>query len=734
VKTLLVLRRELLAYLRAPVFWVVGALFLLVEGWSFWLLVEILGRRQAPHGAVLRYFFGGTFLYWLFVLFIAAVLTMRLVAEERRTGTLEPLFTTPVEEWEVVLGKLLGAVGFWLLLWLPTLLYVVVLAAHAPPGTAPDPGPLAAGYLGTLLVGLSTLSLGLFCSALTANQVLAATLAFVTATLVLLAGALGDALFRGGALGAVLGHINLFRHMEDLGRGVVDSRAVVYHLSAAAFWLFAATRALGRVRGGRRGRALVELALCLFVVVGVNALSARHYVRGDWTRGHTFTLSDKARAVLGALDRPVEVVVFMVPSGQEANDLYDDVRELLERARRESDKLRVEYVDIDREPERLKQAGKRFGISPEDLMAGVLVVHRADDVNAPSKYITRDELAEWDWLRTEAGGAPRMTAWKGEQALIEALLTVKEGAAPLVCVTQGHGEPALDSYEDEGLADFADLLRRDHHRVVGVNLLEARLPESCDVVAVIGPAVPFGADDLAALEAVLARGGRMLALLGPTFDEKVTRFVPVGIEPLLARWGAEPKEALVTDVPHLRATPIAFAVDEGYADHPITNRLRGRRTLWSEARPISPRPSAGLSAVALISTSDKGWGETDLQLYQARAEVSFDKDRDLPGPVSIAVAAERGEGAGRGARLVAIGSSAIAGNRQLLGYDRDLLLSAMAWLERSEVKTALGPRTPEHLLLALDDGERRRLFWIVVVGLPLFVLLLGAGVAWIRRS
>lgn len=248
-QALTIARREISAYFLSPISYLVLTLFLLVEGYSFWLFIELLNGRDTPHGAVLQYFFGGTFLYWLFVMFLVAVLTMRLVAEERSRGTLEPLLTAPVDEWEVIVGKYLGALTFWCALWAPTLLYVLVLRSCAPAGAAPDPGPILAGYLGTLLVGASALAIGLLFSALTKNQILAAVLTFVTLTLLLLVGALGDALVRSGPWAGVLDYINLFRQMDDFGRGIVDSRHVIYHLSLAALALFSATRALELKRG-----------------------------------------------------------------------------------------------------------------------------------------------------------------------------------------------------------------------------------------------------------------------------------------------------------------------------------------------------------------------------------------------------------------------------------------------------------------------------------------------------
>jgi ABC-type uncharacterized transport system involved in gliding motility auxiliary subunit len=476
-------------------------------------------------------------------------------------------------------------------------------------------------------------------------------------------------------------------------------------------------------------RAALEIALLAAICVGVNWLGARHYWRGDWTRGRTFTLSDKTRAVLRALDRPVEVIVFMIPSGEEVSDLYADVRELLERARRESARLNVEYVDVDREPERLKIVGKKYGISGDDLVNGVIVV----DAGAQSKFITRDELAEYDWAHADDGRPPRMKAWKGEQALASALLAVTEEKARAICFTQGHGEPAIDSFEPGEYGDFAEELKRDHYQARGFDPAGG-VPSDCDLAVVAGPQQPFGAAEARALDAWLERGGRLLALLGPTFDAKVTRFAANGLEEVLARWGAKLGDDVVVDVPRLRGSAIAFAVSEGYADHPITSRLMHHRTLWSDVREVRAAPKPGLTARELVHTSEQGWGETNLAVFRAEAEIGYDAAADVKGPVPIAVAAERTEGTGKGARLVVFGSSEIAGGRQVLAYDRDLLLSAVAWLLHAEPKIAIGPRTTEHVRLTLDDAQLRRVFWVCVVAMPLFALLIGGGVFWVRRS
>jgi ABC-type transport system involved in multi-copper enzyme maturation permease subunit len=249
MKALTIARRELAAYFLSPVSYLILTLFLLVEGYSFWLFLSLLNARPGQHGAVMQYFFGGTILFWLFIMFLAAVITMRLVAEERRAGTLEPLMTAPVADAAIIVGKFLGALGFYAALWLPTLAYVVILARDSSAGARPDFGPIASGYVGTWLVSSSALALGLFFSTLTRNQILAAVLSFVTLAMLLLVGALGETLMHGTRWQPLFEHVDLFRHMEEFGRGIIDSRRIVYHLGIIVVALFAATRMLGWKRG-----------------------------------------------------------------------------------------------------------------------------------------------------------------------------------------------------------------------------------------------------------------------------------------------------------------------------------------------------------------------------------------------------------------------------------------------------------------------------------------------------
>lgn len=231
--------RELRAYFFSPLAYVVLTCFLVVHGITFSALLGFLTDPRAPAGPPMQYFFGATFLFWLAMVFVGASLSMRLIAEERRSGTIEVLMTSPITEAQVVAGKFLAALVFYLFLWLPTLAYVGIIAYY----NEVDWGPIGSSYLGVVGIGALFLAVGLFASALTKNQLIAAVLGFAMLFVLILLGLL-ESLVNGEAAKAALGHLNLLQHMDDFAKGIVDTRPLVYYLTGTLFFLFLTTRAL----------------------------------------------------------------------------------------------------------------------------------------------------------------------------------------------------------------------------------------------------------------------------------------------------------------------------------------------------------------------------------------------------------------------------------------------------------------------------------------------------------
>jgi ABC-2 type transport system permease protein len=227
--TLAITKRELRHYFNSPVAYIVVTVFMLLAGYLFWNTVFI--ERQAE----MRGYFG---LMPMLFTFIIPAITMRLLAEEKGSGTLELLITMPIRDWEVVVGKFLAAVGLLAALLLLTLVYAFTLAAIGPV----DKGPAYGGFFGLLLMGSAYAAIGVMASSLTRNQIVAFILAFAISFGLYLFGRVVQIV--PPAMQPVVAFLSIDNHFEAISRGVIDSRDVFYYLSIIAVSLVVATVSL----------------------------------------------------------------------------------------------------------------------------------------------------------------------------------------------------------------------------------------------------------------------------------------------------------------------------------------------------------------------------------------------------------------------------------------------------------------------------------------------------------
>jgi ABC-2 type transport system permease protein len=232
------LRREWQSYFESWLGYVVTMFFLLVMGVTFAVVVSYLNRGPTQLTAMKILFS----MFWVPALVVIPAITMRLLAEEKRLGTIEMLMTAPVTDFEVVLAKFLGAVALYSLMWGITALYVVILRHFSGGQGALDLGPIASGYLGVLLIGQFLIAIGLLASSLTRNQVAAALMSFAVIFLLIIVVNWLTFLFQGGPFGTAFRYIAPFEHIEDFSRGIVDLRPVIWYATGSALVLFVTTR------------------------------------------------------------------------------------------------------------------------------------------------------------------------------------------------------------------------------------------------------------------------------------------------------------------------------------------------------------------------------------------------------------------------------------------------------------------------------------------------------------
>lgn len=222
--------KEIQIYFSSPVAYIVALIFMALSGFFF---VRDLGN-PFPEASLSNFFQGATFL----LIPLAPALTMRLLAEEQKLGTIELLLTSPVRDWEVILGKYLASFVFLLFLLALTSYYVILLLVFA----TPDPGPIYSGYVGLILYGMAALSVGILTSTLTSNQIIAAVVGTGILVVLYATSFIGDVVT--GVWATIFNQLGFTSHFNDFDRGIIDSTHVVYFVTVTALFLFLSIRAL----------------------------------------------------------------------------------------------------------------------------------------------------------------------------------------------------------------------------------------------------------------------------------------------------------------------------------------------------------------------------------------------------------------------------------------------------------------------------------------------------------
>jgi ABC-type uncharacterized transport system involved in gliding motility auxiliary subunit len=526
--------------------------------------------------------------------------------------------------------------------------------------------------------------------------------------------------------------------LERLQLALVVGGAVC--LMAALFLNAAAVQAWFRSRNARYGvAAAVMIVLALGVVVVANAIVLRHSPRWDFTENKRHSLSPQTIKVLRGLPVPVKATGFY--------------RSDTPGPRRQAEDLFKQYA---------AHSDGKFSYRLEDPVR---------DPGLANAYGI-DQFGQVVLERAVAGGPPRREKINeaDEERLTNALVKVTREGKRVVYVAKGHGEPEIGNTERGGFSQAKDRLERANYEVKELVLArEGKVPEDASVLLLPGPRTDLFPPELSALDAYLARGGRVLVMVNPFAAENLSRH--------LVRYGVSLAEDVVVETNLVSQIsglgPLVPYVDR-YEPHAITRELRGLATLFPLVRSLEPgkEPAKGLTVQVLARTSPQSWGETDRRVFE-KGTASPDP-AEKRGPLAVAAAitvepgaivpaaapgaagtpgaATAGEGKAGGAatpaagdksgedgkapakgRLVVVGTAMFATN-QFLGLEGnpDFFLNAVSWLSEDEQLISVRARDTRQVPIVLTGAQGNAVFWLPVVVLPGLVLL-GGVVAAVRR-
>ncbi len=477
-------------------------------------------------------------------------------------------------------------------------------------------------------------------------------------------------------------------------------------------------RARWKVAMGLNSALVLVLAALLLAMI--NYLSARHFVRWDWSRSHFYELSDKTRALLAGLKDPVNVTVLFEQSQPD----YEDVERLLREYQYASPQIRIEFVDPDRDIARADALAQRYKIDSVNVVIF--------EQNGRARMVGASELSALDYSEVMQTGRARVAAFRGEQVFSSAIMNVSQSRTPIVYFLQGHGERDPDSQNRPGYSTIRREIIRDNVTVRKLVLgVQSSIPADADALIIAAPKVAYAESEVALLRSYLDKDGRLMALFDTSSNS--------GLEPLLEDWGVGVGNSMVVDPTRTLGGSDLFIRD--YYPHPITRNIRSETCVFYLPRAVQPlaawtnevdRKDKPTVSVLCVS-SPESWAEMDGDQHPVR----FDKGRDFPGPIPLAVAAERGPIAGldvtvRPARLVVFGDADFVANAPFTGGNRDFFMSALNWLLEREDLLSIAAKPLIESRLLMDATQLQEVFWIVVVGIPAAMATLGILV-WMRR-
>lgn len=456
-----------------------------------------------------------------------------------------------------------------------------------------------------------------------------------------------------------------------------------------------------RPKGRGRQRVLQGINLAIYTLIGiaiialVNWFVNRHDKRWDLTPNHEYSLSPQSKKILKGLKQNVTIYAF------DRKDAFSRRRDLLGEYKDASRHVSVRYVDPDRQPALAKEYG----------------------------------VQSYGTIEVVSGTRHFQAQSTNEQGVTNALIRVLMGQKT-VYFMQGHGERNVDGTGQDGFQDFEKELNNESYKVKTLMLLKKNeIPPNCEVLVIAGPKHDYLPAEIATIRKYIEGGGRALFML----DAGVK--LP-NLNKLLTGWGVNVRNDLVVDlnpVARLFGTTPDMPLIIKYGSNPIVQPLQRSATLFPLSRSLEITKDAKDSASPemLCETSGDSFGVEGFN--PSMRKVSYQPGKDIKGPLTVAVAdtisnqdgnIKKGEG-----RLVVTGTSLLGANAYL-GFqgNKDLLMNMVNWLSAEESLISIRPKSNEHQALNMTQSQMRQLLYLGVFGLPLAIILVGAGVWWRRRG
>ncbi|MBI5361465.1 MAG: GldG family protein [Planctomycetes bacterium] len=494
---------------------------------------------------------------------------------------------------------------------------------------------------------------------------------------------------------------------------------------------------------------MLAIVIAFALLLEVNYLSSRHYMRRDMTFAQEFELADITKNVLKQIPETEKVQLHLLRKLDEAytengrqytnapvnvallrlNDIIDELKQY-------SGSVEFFLYDLNTANAKvvLEELKETIGIVPESCRANDLIII----YKGRKKTVSVNEMFTAE-NPTDYASQPKLKSFFAESVITSAIRELIEDRKTVIYFMTGHKELDKDSNED-GIGIFASLLLKENCELKKIEKFStySEIPPDCDVLVIPSAGKKFQEFEIQTISGYVNNGGRILILLRAMTD--------TGIEKIAEDLGLKVGNDLVMEGDKsytqisMGTSGLAMPLPEGqfyvdrFGNHIITEKLAGTALLCQLARSVTPSEKLpdGVEAVPLLMTTEKGWGETD---YRHADKARFNSGKDLQGPVTFAVAVTRKAAADNihnQARLVIVGSH-FSIEDAVMNFMPEFTLNSVRWLAEKENEISIPRKNPENRMILFSENDATFLKWLLLLIMPAFIALFGFSLWLIRR-
>jgi hypothetical protein len=475
---------------------------------------------------------------------------------------------------------------------------------------------------------------------------------------------------------------------------------------------------------------LLQVVLVLFLALMVNSIAFKHYKRWDFSRDQKYALSDKTKRFLNTIKGKVRITVFFSPNTPITVDVQNLLTEFQYAAK---GKIDIENIDPERNLSRAKEVVDKYKVVSDESL---LVI----DYTGRSKTVKASEMADVDQSGMAFGEGPRVTAFKGEQAITSAIMDLVEGKKNTLGYVLGHKEPPLAG--NTPISVLKTFIENENIKFQELNLFDVgAIPPELKAIVIAGPQYDFSDREMKLLRDFWEKQGRILLLVDPAAKTpKLNAFLnELGVK-------ANDDRLMVFLRTGIQEVALTRDVQAHFlGGSPITKRLADVHALFfggTSSLALEPERvrAANIRLEPLIQAEKGYFAETDYNSND-QAKLQADAKRNPGTPLTIGVSIEKGGSADErvqvnSARMVVVSNATFIQDNALTQDQQalDFISGSVNWLLSREQLIGIAPKVPKTLTFSLNEDALRNLRWIILVLLPLVPAVIGGAVWWRRRA